>query len=185
MRHCSPQGRRQEGRQTPKGAACAPADTSLSSAAFACLFSRSDPTQSRCCALYQGCRCDSAARPPDTATARQTSPDWVSGLSDIPHTRHEKTKSCLHHYWEPDEAQPHLLERGWSKQPGSSACAAPYRPTPACSARLGGSQRARGQRFKRDAAAFCGEGRQAEGERIHLASYIVLRRGPSHCKILI
>ena len=93
MRHCRPQGRRQEGRRTLWDAACAPADTSLSPAAFACLFSRSDPPQSRCCALYQVCRYDNAARPPDTATARQAPSDQVSGLSDIPHTRHEKTRS--------------------------------------------------------------------------------------------
>ena len=39
--------------------------------------------------------------------------------------------------WEPDEAQPHLLVRDWSKQSGSLACAASYRQAPACSARLG------------------------------------------------
>ena len=64
-------------------------------------------------------------------------------------------------YREPDEAQPYLLERGWSKQSGSSACAASYRQTPACSERLGGAQKSGGQRFDRDAAAFCREVQQA------------------------
>ena len=70
----------------------------------------------------------------------------------------EYGEQYLHHYWEPDEAQPHLLERGWSKQSGSLTCAASYRQTPACSAQLGGAQQSGGQRFDRDAAAFCREG---------------------------
>lgn len=41
------------------------------------------------------------------------------------------------------------------------ACAASYRQTPACSARLGGAQQSGGQRFDRDAVAFCREGQQA------------------------
>ena len=70
----------------------------------------------------------------------------------------EYGEQYLHHYWEPDEAQPHLPERGWSKQSGSLTCAASYRQTPARSARLGGAQQSGGQRFDRDAAAFCREG---------------------------
>lgn len=73
----------------------------------------------------------------------------------------EHGEQYLYHYWEPDEAQPHLLECGWSKQSDSSACAASYRQTPACSARLGGAQKTGGQRFDRDAAALCREGQQA------------------------
>lgn len=68
----------------------------------------------------------------------------------------EYGEQYLHHYWEPDEAQPHLLERGWSKQSGSLACAVSYR-----SARLRGAQQSGGQRFDRDATAFCREGQQA------------------------
>ena len=50
----------------------------------------------------------------------------------------EHGEQHLYHYWEPDEAQPHLLERGRGQQPCGFARLAPHRPSAACSAGLDG-----------------------------------------------
>ena len=67
----------------------------------------------------------------------------------------------LHHYWEPDEAQPNLLERGRGQQPCGPACPALYRPSAACPVGSDGS-RSPLQPVYSDGAADCNRCQQAD-----------------------